>query len=326
MPDPLVRVWPAHRAPAARRLVIRSAVRAKAILTRDLPHQVWRTWSVARHGGHRTITLASGVQLVVRSDDFRAFRVAQLRGTQPEKIAVWRHLAELRPDLAIDVGANYGEFTMAIAPSGLKVIAVEANPLVASCLRRTTGPHANVTVVEAAAGASPGRATLYMNERSSGSASLASSSPEAERRSQRRGGSVRPVDVAVVRLADHLAETHPTMASPSGVIVKIDVEGFEEDVLAGLEPLLAQATWWRAIVEYGQDTISAAGRDPLAAWDRLRQAPGVVISKPGEQTTITAALAAARRFRPESRLPSAAPREADVLIGRGEPVLDPEQG
>lgn len=309
------RLWPPSRAPRLRAGLRRPARALKAWITRDLPYRTWQWWSLRRHGRVRAVGLRSGVDLVVRSDDFRAFRIAQTGGTQDEKVAVWKELATALPSLALDVGANYGEFTMAIAGTGIATLAVEANPGVAACLRQTVANHPHVTVLEAAAAAEPGEAVLYLNERSSGSASLAPDSPEQERRTQRRSGAVKAISVPRVRLCD--AVTERGLDVTRGLIVKVDVEGFESQVLRGLTPLLHATPWWRALVEFGQSTIRAAGGDPATVWMELRRFPGIVVSEAGARTPPHEAVRRALCVDIDTRLPEAMPTEADVLIGQG---------
>ena len=290
----------------------RAAVKARDLLRRDLPHRAWRTWSRFRYGPTRPVRLRDGSTVFVRTDDFRGFRIAQLGGTQPEKIAVWRALAQLEPDVAVDVGANYGEFSLAIAGTGVPVIAVEPNPALQDCLRETFRDFPDVDVVWAAATDAPGTVQLFANPSSSGSAALAAGSPEQERTSHRRGGAVVPTDVPGVRLTDLVD------SSTRGLILKIDVEGFELSVLAGAQELLDHVDWWRALVEFGPGPITAAGGDPDAVWAELRRHRGVIVSAASRGVEVPKdAAARACRLGPDDLLPEAAPGEVDVVIGRG---------
>lgn len=136
----------------------------------------------------------------------------------------------LKPGMhAIDVGANYGYYTNLFADivgAGGRVIAVEPNPAAAGLLRETVllngyGGHCQVT--EAALGATAG-----------GSVSLFV--PRGEPKNAAIGaGNGRPGaahEVALTSL-DHLAEGLGRVD-----LVKIDAEGAEVDIVAGMQGLL----------------------------------------------------------------------------------------
>src|SRR5689334_4622982 len=88
---------------------------------------LWRSYSTLRFGNIRWVQFDWG-RLCVNSRDYRAYWIARSGGTQKETIRTWINLAHLKPDLCIDVGANYGEFTASIIRFGIPTIAVEANP------------------------------------------------------------------------------------------------------------------------------------------------------------------------------------------------------
>jgi FkbM family methyltransferase len=140
-------------------------------------------------------------------------------------------------DTVFDVGAHVGDRTRAFAGLGARVVALEPHPDLADRLRRRFGPNAGVEVVETALGAEPGRATLHVS-----SATPTVSTLDAgwiQRVRERNPGFAdvrwdRPVDVPVTTL-DALIERYGEPA-----FVKIDVEGHEAAVLAGLaRPLRA---------------------------------------------------------------------------------------
>ena len=118
-------------------------------------------------------------------------------------------------DLCFDVGANIGHKTEALLSLGAHVIAFEPHPDCADELRYR---HPRAVVVQSAVGAAPGFATLHLDEHQTGSSLLA----------DWHGVEVRTQSVLVTTLDDAIVE----FGSP--VFCKIDVEGFELEVLRGL--------------------------------------------------------------------------------------------
>jgi len=139
-------------------------------------------------------------------------------------------------DLGFDIGAHVGSRVRAWRRLGARVIAVEPQPDFVRILRLFFGRDAGVTVVPVAVGARAGRARLAL---STATPTVSSMSPDwiesvAADRSFARVRWDRSVEVEVTTLDDLIA-VHGEPA-----FCKIDVEGFEVDVLAGLNrPLRA---------------------------------------------------------------------------------------
>ena len=146
------------------------------------------------------------------------------------KRTFYSHL--LKPgDLVFDVGANLGNYAEIFASLGAQVVALEPNPDCVSHIRRSY-PGRSIDVVNTAVGASPGVATIRIAQRSDMS-SMSADWIDAIRDAQKLDGSVwdNQLNVPVITLDSLVAK----YGAPK--YIKIDVEGFEENVLAGLSTL-----------------------------------------------------------------------------------------
>jgi len=133
-------------------------------------------------------------------------------------------------DLVFDLGAHAGNRTRAFAAMGCRVVAVEPQPDFARLLRSIFAGSPDVEVVEGAVGDTAGRATLAVSERTPTVTTL---SPAW------RAARAREPDFSHVEW-DHQIEVETTTVDllierfGTPAFIKIDVEGGEPAVLAGL--------------------------------------------------------------------------------------------
>ncbi len=131
-------------------------------------------------------------------------------------------------DLVFDVGAHVGSRARALRAVGAKVVAFEPQPMFASFLRRSLP--SDIVLVEAALGPSEAMAEMVVSSRHPTVSSLRTSLSD-EARAMPGFEHVRWDERAQVKMTslDAMIAAH---GEPR--YIKIDVEGFEPDVLAGL--------------------------------------------------------------------------------------------
>jgi len=197
-----------------------------------------RARAAPRLAGPPSRRLDGGVELVFGGAALRVFgdpddayyaaAAAQMR-SQERVCSVLRACCAERsatPAVALDIGANIGLATLAMAttlPSSARLLAIEPSPRNLSHLRRNLAENglSRVEVVAAAVGAEPG--SLSFHESHFGAGSHLVSEHHLAR------ASMPAVSVRV--------ETLDSIVAARGLerldFIKVDVEGFEPDVLAG---------------------------------------------------------------------------------------------
>lgn len=133
-------------------------------------------------------------------------------------------------DRVFDVGANYGHKTTLFLALGANVVAIEPQTECISTLKRRFGRRKDVKIVNAALGDREGVGSIRLSDVRSPISSMSSQWIDAVKASGRFRSYEWSRSMAVdVTTLDRLIEIHGRPA-----FVKIDVEGYELEVLLGL--------------------------------------------------------------------------------------------
>jgi FkbM family methyltransferase len=174
-------------------------------------------------------------------------RLARLRGTVAANL-ITPHIDSLelldeigrtsKPNIIYDIGANVGTWTLlakAIYPD-VQVHAFEPLPIHIEKFKRLTSSLTGVSLHEIGLGSHSSRATMKVTNLSDASSLL----PLTETgRKEWHLQQVAEVSVQIERLDDWVCEH----CLPSPELIKLDVQGFELEVLRGAERCLARANW-----------------------------------------------------------------------------------
>jgi FkbM family methyltransferase len=166
-------------------------------------------------------------------------RAEQLRQRNGE-LPVFEMMLE-RADCLVDVGANFGFFTMLAATRGKPVLAIEPHPETVRSLLANISRNglAGIRVLPVAVAEQPGFATLYGQGEMAG---LRSEWGGMQR--------VHGLQVPVHRLDDLI----PQSWCDQRLLVKMDVEGFEAAAVAGAPQLLSGQPGVEWIIEHSPPT------------------------------------------------------------------------
>jgi FkbM family methyltransferase len=133
-------------------------------------------------------------------------------------------------DLVFDVGAHVGDRVASFRRLGARVVAIEPQPALAFTLKALYGRDRNVVIESKAVGRSLGTLDMKINLDNPTVSTVSGAFIDAARGAEGWDGQVWEKTIMVpVTTLDALIEAHGAPA-----FVKIDVEGFEAEALAGM--------------------------------------------------------------------------------------------
>ena len=179
-----------------------------------------------------------------------------------EHAGVLRNLGPLQT--VVDIGANRGQFALVarhVFPQA-RIISFEPLAGPAALWRAVFAGDDKARLVEAAVGPKPGAAQIHLSARDDSSSLL----PITARQNALFPGTAEAgtATIQVVRLTDALAAAD--IAAPA--LLKLDVQGFELQALAGCDELLDRFTWIYVECSFIELYAGQAMADDVIAWLR----------------------------------------------------------
>lgn len=186
-------------------------------------------------------------------DTKEAIQRAMANGHYEPEQSDWVRSCLLRGGVFVDVGASFGHYTTLaseiVGPDG-RVFAFEPSPLAHKALAKTIGDNrlSNVTLTNAAVGAVDGAENIYMPVGDKvHSPSAFYSDP-----------SFVPLQVALVSLD----QFEPFASGAQIDVIKIDVEGYEPNVIRGMTQLASQGQIKNLLCEFNSGWLKRNNTTP----------------------------------------------------------------
>jgi len=196
-----------------------------------------------------------------------AWRTALRRHRVAAGVEHARVLRNLGPVAAVvDVGANRGQFALAARHCFPEARIVSFEPLAepAARWRAVFAGDERAELIEAAVGPEPGDAQIHVSARDDSSSLL----PITERQSALFPGTAETgtATIRVIRLSDAL----PAAGIESPALLKLDVQGFELQALAGCEDVLQRFAWVYVECSFVELYAGQPFVDAVIAWLHAR--------------------------------------------------------
>lgn len=200
---------------------------------------------ISRRSIYLEVSVTGGSRMLVETSDLIG-RVLAVGGVWEPQVTAAFNAILVPGDVCVDVGANIGYFTLLasrlVGPSG-HVYALEPSPAIQATLASNLELNAviNVTALDVAAGGTDGEAEFHeAHGRNRGASGFRLASEQVGEEQENRTVRVQ------VRRLDSIV---PTVHLARLKLVKIDVEGYEVEVLRGLEPLFLRGARPLIVIE-----------------------------------------------------------------------------
>ncbi|WP_162848466.1 FkbM family methyltransferase [Paenibacillus nanensis] len=204
---------------------------------------------------HKITILGTKHSLYVNAADLKGASLIKYKGrSQPRVVYIWRALASrLKPDLVIDAGVNYGEIVLsAVYPAHAPITVIDANDSLRPYLLRSLREHPNSKqfryVHAIASDQNRDSVTFYIDTARSGDSSAYHLGDKA----------FEEVKVPSVTVDSLIGSSE---AQDKTLLFKLDVEGYEWQVLRGMSRLLEECREAAGCIEFNMSYLKDKGVD-----------------------------------------------------------------
>lgn len=226
--------------------------------------------------GTATVELYGKAIRVFSTERRGALLLQNQLGLQPHLVKVLQQLIQGKSfDYFLDVGANYGEFSCALGAQVPKHILFEPHPELASLLTMNFATDDHVSIESVAISDHEGTSQLHFRDGYLGASSLSSLYLESLPAEQWGFHSSTRTVAVTTRTLDSYRDQ---IRSSSGLLIKVDVEGYEAEVISGARELLQAASHWAMLLEFNPTTLNLLqSTGVLGLWNQLPSRRGIVI-------------------------------------------------
>jgi FkbM family methyltransferase len=194
------------------------------------------------------------------------YRTRLLRRRVAAAVEHARVLSGLDCRTVVDIGANRGQFSLVArqCQPQARVISFEPLPAAAAKFRAVFAGDDRVTLHEAAIGPATGNATLHISRQDDSSSLLPITGTQVALFPGTAEADTATVHVAPLREFVSVSDIRPP------ALLKLDVQGYELEVLRGCEDLLNRFTYVYAECSFVELYAGQALADEVIAWLRER--------------------------------------------------------
>jgi len=189
----------------------------------------------------------------------RGQAVIEQGGTQKAEIQIIEQLLKNnKVDLFLDVGANYGEFSIVPASAGVKTIAFEPGSRAFASLEQTAKLYPSLSAHPfIVSDQNQDESSIYESLGSTGATSIYSIVPSTEK---------FHVEGKVNTLRRRQVSLDTFCSTVDNLIIKVDVEGAEDLVIRGAKKLIKAASKVAILAEWNTGIMSLIKGNPSQWW------------------------------------------------------------